>query len=214
MPEGVSPASGYLQMVMKDGSLIVIFDNILVLADDYVDAFSKFQRVIERCYERNVVLKMAKSWIGFEEAKFFGYEISQGKYSLGKDRKQAIMDMQFPTSVKSMQQFLGSALFFRNFVPNYSDLTAKLHQMTHKDFNWDPVTWTVNYHAEFIKLKETICQSCTLYAPDYDLVWVGRSDASLFACDIVVYQIAIVEGKRVHQLIGVASHKFSKQEFK
>jgi hypothetical protein len=63
MPEGVSPASGYLQMVMKDeeGWLIVIFDNILVLADDYKDAFVKFPRVIERCYERNVVLKMAKS---------------------------------------------------------------------------------------------------------------------------------------------------------
>jgi hypothetical protein len=48
---------------------------------------------------------------------------------LGKDRKQAIMDMEFPTSVKTMQHFLGSALFFRNFVPNYSDLTAKLHQI-------------------------------------------------------------------------------------
>jgi hypothetical protein len=86
--------------------------------------------------------------------------------------------------------------------------------MTHKDFNWDSTTWTIDYHGEFIKLKETICQSCTLYAPDYDLVWVGRSDASLFACGIVVYQIAIVKGKRVHQLIGVASHKFSKQAFK
>jgi hypothetical protein len=51
---------------------------------------------------------MTKSWIGFEEAKFFGYEISQGKYRLGKDRKQAVMDMQYPTSVKSMQQFRGS----------------------------------------------------------------------------------------------------------
>jgi hypothetical protein len=89
MPEGVSPASGYLQLIMKDifkdfdkeGWLIVIFDNILVLADTYDDAYSKFQRVIDRCHERNVVLKMAKSWMGFEEAKFFGYEISKGKYS-------------------------------------------------------------------------------------------------------------------------------------
>jgi hypothetical protein len=58
----------------------------LVLADSYKDAYSKFQRVSDRCYERNVVLKMAKSWMGFEQAKFFAYEISQGKYRLGKDR--------------------------------------------------------------------------------------------------------------------------------
>jgi hypothetical protein len=52
-----------------------------------------------------------------------------------------------------MQHFLGSALFFRNFVPNYSDLTAKVHQMAHKDVNWNPQTWTIDYKAEFLKLK-------------------------------------------------------------
>jgi hypothetical protein len=58
MPEGVSPASCCLQMVMKDvfknfdeeGWLIVTVDNILVLADDYEDAFAEFQRVIECCH--------------------------------------------------------------------------------------------------------------------------------------------------------------------
>jgi hypothetical protein len=69
--------------------------------------------------------------MGFEQAKIFGYEISQGKYSLGKDCKQAIMNKKFPTSVKTMQHSL-DLLFFRNFVPNYSDLTAKLHKMTSK----------------------------------------------------------------------------------
>jgi hypothetical protein len=54
---------------------------------------------------------MAKSWMGFEQAKFFGCVISQGKYCLGKDRKQAIMDMEFPTIVKTMQHFLGWICF-------------------------------------------------------------------------------------------------------
>jgi hypothetical protein len=101
MPEGVSPVSGYLQLVMKDifrdfeeeSWLIAIFDSILLLTETYEDAYSKFQRIIDRCYKRNVVLKMPKSWIGFEQAKFFGYEISQGNYCLGKGRKQAIMDI-------------------------------------------------------------------------------------------------------------------------
>jgi hypothetical protein len=43
---------------------------------------------------------------------------------------------------------------------------------------------------------------------------VGRSDASHYARGIVIYQIAIIDGKRFQQLIGVASHKFSKQAFK
>jgi hypothetical protein len=115
---------------------------------------------------------------------------------------------------KDREYFLGSVLFFRNVVPNYSDLKAKLHQMTHKDFNWNPVTWSIDYKAEFLKLKEAICESCTLYAPDYTLQWVGRSDACQYACGIVIYQIAIIDGKQVHQLIVIASHKVSKQAFK
>jgi hypothetical protein len=96
------------------------------------------------------------------------------------------MDMEFPTIVKTMQHFLGSALFFRNFVPNYSDLTAKLHQMTHRDLNWSTETWSIDYKAAFLKSKEPICKSCTLYAPAYTLQWVGRSDASQYASSIVI----------------------------
>jgi hypothetical protein len=82
MPEGVLPQVhiDIFNDFDKKGWLIIIFDNILVLADTYEDAYSKFQRVMDRCHKQKVVLKMAKSWMGFEEAKFFGFEISQGKY--------------------------------------------------------------------------------------------------------------------------------------
>jgi hypothetical protein len=43
---------------------------------------------------------------------------------------------------------------------------------------------------------------------------VGRSDESQYACGIAMFQIAIIDGKRVRQFIGIASHKFSKQAFK
>jgi hypothetical protein len=50
-----------------------------------------------------------------------------------------------------MQSFLGSALFFKNFIINYSDLTANLTEMTHKDFNWDEKTRIFDYRGNFDK---------------------------------------------------------------
>jgi hypothetical protein len=82
MPEGVSPASGVLMTVMREifvdfeEFMIVIFDNMLILACNFNDAFDKLKKVIKVCREKNVALKMAKSWLGFRDVKCFGYEIS------------------------------------------------------------------------------------------------------------------------------------------
>jgi hypothetical protein len=60
LPEGVSPASGVLMQVMYEifadylEWVVVIFDNILVCAVDYDDAFDKLVKVVHRCRERNV----------------------------------------------------------------------------------------------------------------------------------------------------------------
>ena len=83
-------------------------------------------------------MKMAKTWLGFKEVKFFGYKCQKGFYSLTEDRKEALLKIPFPTSTKGMQSFMGFALFFKPFMSTYSILAAPLNDMVHKDFNWDP----------------------------------------------------------------------------
>jgi len=40
-----------------------------------------------------------------------------------------------------MLSFLGAALFFKPFVPNYSEIASELNKMMHKDFNWKRESW-------------------------------------------------------------------------
>jgi len=216
LPEGVSPASGHLQsMMMKmfgdfEAWSIVIFDNVLLLAHDEDDACAKLKMFLERCDEHNVFLKMSKSWFGFPSVKFFGYKISKGKYEMDVDRKKAIMEFEMPNSQKSMQRFLGAALFFKSFVANYSDVAAKLHKMTHKDFNWDKRTWTDDYKEAFEKMKQSLVTSVALFFPDYELPWILRVDASDVAVGAVLCQIRTdKDGNEVFEPIGFASKKFS-----
>ena len=83
LPEGVSPASGYLQSyvmeMFKDFEqwAITIFDNILLLAHNKQDACDKLEKFLERCASRNVILKMQKTWLGFSSVKFFGYKAGE-----------------------------------------------------------------------------------------------------------------------------------------
>lgn len=215
LPEGVAPASGMLQRAVMqifddfEPWCICIFDNILVLCNGIDDGLDKLQKIIDRCHERQVVLKFSKSWIGFQEAKFFGYKVREGSYGLDADRKEAVLNMQMPANTKEMQRFLGTALFFNEFVPNYSEETRHLYDMIKDGFIWDKTTWLVDYEVEFHKVKEFIASSTEKYFPDYEKTWILRVDASENACGSVLLQVLEQDGKVIHQPLGFKSYKFS-----
>ena len=217
LPEGVGPASGVLQHLVRDifadfeDWIVVIFDNFLILADDHLDALEKFKKVLERCEEKGIVLKMKKSWIGTDEVTFFGYKVRHGSWELSEERKNAIDAIPFPTTTKDMQSFLGAALFFHHHIPDYSEWSAKLYEMTHDGFNWDPGTWNFDYKAHFFKFKDALKNAATLYFPDYSLPWFIRCDASQYAVGTVLYQVwTSSSGEKVNQPIAFASKRFSK----
>ena len=125
------------------------------------------------------------------------------------DRKKAILEFQMPTCQREMQSFLGAALFFKSFVPNYSGIASELNKMTHKDFNWKRDTWTYDYEADFNKMKTALSESVANHFPDYNLDWVLRVDASDKAVGAVLYQERPGDFGVVHEPIGFASQKFS-----
>ena len=216
LPEGVGPASGLLQHIVRkvfagfEDWTIVIFDNFLILADDYEDAYEKFDKVLKRCREYGIVLKMKKSFIGVDTVTFFGYEVTHGTWKLSDTRKKAIADMPFPTTMKGMQSFLGAALFFHNHVPDYSQWSAKLYEMTHAKFNWDPGTWKYDYKKHFEEFKVNIANAAMLHFPDYSLPWIVRCDASDKAVGAVLYQeFTNEDGEIEHQAIAFSSKRFS-----
>jgi hypothetical protein len=148
LPEGVGPASFILQQAVNeiyrdfDEWMIVIFDNLLILANDYNDAHSKIEKFYDRCIDWNVFLNFSKTWLWFKEVNFLGYECKENSYQLSSQRKEEIDKIPFPNSIKQMQSFLDVANFFSPFVPRYADYTAPLHDTFRKDFVWNPSTWT------------------------------------------------------------------------
>jgi hypothetical protein len=216
LPEGVGPASGILQSIVRrifadfDDWIIVIFDNFLVLASCYQDAFNKLRKVLLRCQSNGLILKIKKSWIGTDVVTFFGYEVHPGSWQLSDARKAAISSMIFPTTQKQMQSFLGAANFFHTHIPNFASWASALYECTATGFNWDPSTWIKDYVHLFEVFKDAITDSVTLHFPDYALPWVIRSDSSDHAVGAVLFQeFTDSQNIVIHQPIAFASHKYS-----
>ncbi len=212
--EGTSPASGLLHQRMKeifkdfDDWTIVMFDNILLLCNSYEDAYEKLEKFLTRCKEHNIFLKLEKTWLGVQKVTFFGYCCEYQKYYLSQERTKALAEVPFPDGIKPMQSFLGTANFFKSFIPNYSDHTAKLHDMTTKTFPWgDESKWTHDYRECFEDFKKVLVEAFTLHYPDYDLPWILRVDASTMGIGSVLLQ----DRDGVLEPIMFQSQKFSKQ---
>ena len=77
--------------------IIIIFDNILLLAHTYEDLYDKLVKVLIRCCDdRSVNLKITKSFFGVTKANFFGYKVSDGTYHLSQQRRDAIASIPMP----------------------------------------------------------------------------------------------------------------------
>ena len=129
MPEGISPAFMLLQRTV-----------LSIGADNYPDLLTRLKLFFTRCKERNIILKMTKSWFGVKEVTFFGLHLKDHLVSLSNSRKQEVQKLIMPINQKQMQSFMGLVNFFRPLIGGngviFSDLTAHLTSMTHKDFNW------------------------------------------------------------------------------
>ena len=218
MPEGIAPATGVLQETVREifddfsEWAIVIFDNMLILANDAKDAYEKFEKIIDRCIERNVKLKMPKSWLGFRKVDFFGYVCRHKSYEVNPDKKEALGKIPMPTNTKQARSLLGKGVFFSSFTPRYSDLVAHLTDMTKSSFNWDKSTWRHDYEAEYRRFIAGLQDACELFYPDYNLEWTLRTDASELGIGSVLLQKKILEDGSIQwQPIAFISKKFSAQ---
>jgi hypothetical protein len=214
MPEGVRSAPQEFQRIMRQvfepmkNHAIVIWDNVLVLCNTLEEVAERLQQVLELCKKHNIILKMAKTQIGFTSAEFFGYLVKQHTIELTQERKDGIQALKFFKNTKGAQSFLGSCNFFKDFIPNYSQHTCKLNDMTRKDFNWDRSTWKEPYEQEFENLKLQIQNAMTLHFPDYNKLWILRTDCSKDALGAILFQVG---DDGIYEPIAFVSQKLSEQ---
>ena len=214
LPEGVSPASIELQAIVNYifsdlDYVIALFDNLLICAYSEEDLYQKIEIFLDRCKKHNLVLKISKSNVGFNEVEFFGYRIKKDFYELTEERKEALKEIPFPVSIKSMQKFLGFAIYFQPFVKGYATLAAKLYHMTTKNFDWNKSTWTEDYESVFDKFKTALQNSQRLFYPDYSKRWVLRTDASQLGVGGVLLQEVEIDIRKELMPLFFVSKKFS-----
>jgi hypothetical protein len=195
VPEGIVAGSALLMTHAQkffmefDTWCLALHDNLLIGATDEMDMTEKMAKVLLRCHEANIQLKISKSKIAQESLSFFGYRITAGSYYSEEYRLQGILDLPFPKCLKDVQAFFGMMNYVSPFIPHYSTLMAPISAMNSKDFSYNKDKWRgIDYISKWEEAKRAVCHATTLYLPDRTLTWTVKTDASKYGIGAVLTQ--------------------------
>lgn len=84
-----------------------------------------------------------------------------------------------PKNKKEVREFLEQAgcYYYHGFVPNYSEVTSTLTDLTRMGAP-DLVQWTTPCQQAFIQVKAELCGGPLLHSPDFTLHFVLQTCAS------------------------------------
>ncbi|RWS24458.1 Pol polyprotein-like protein, partial [Leptotrombidium deliense] len=153
---------------IKHRGVDAFLDDIITAAKTIIEAVEVMQLLFDLLRYYKLKLKPEKTELFMTEINYLGVKPDQKKID-------AILNMRNPTCVKEMQSLLGTVNFYRNHIPNYSELIYDLVQQTKKNniFNFNE-----KCQSSFDKIKYilTSCPILTHYNSECDLE--VRTDAS------------------------------------
>jgi len=78
--------------------------------------------VFERLREFNVTVNPAKTKLGLSEVEYVGYVISITGTSITEEKRLKVLQFPLPETQKDLLQFIGVANYFRDHVPNMTEI--------------------------------------------------------------------------------------------
>ncbi len=181
-------------------------DDIIIHSNDWQRHMEHLRAVLKALRVAGLMANPRKCAIGRVEVRYLGFHLGHGQVRPQIDKTAAVAACPSPKTKKEVRQFLGLAGYYRRFVPNFSDLTSPLTDLTKKEA-LDPVQWTELCQQALTKVKAALCGGPLLHSPNFDLHFLLQTDASDRGLGAVLAQVVGGEERPVLYL----SRKLSKR---
>ncbi len=151
--------------------------DIIIYSQDWQRHMVHLREVLRALRGAGLTANPKKCAIGRVEVRYLGFHLGHGQVRPQIDKTAAIAACPRPKTKKEVRQFLGLAGYYRRFVPDYSELTSPLTDLTKKEVP-DTVPWTERCQQVFTQVKAALCGGPLLHSPDFSLPFLLQTDAS------------------------------------
>ena len=170
---GLKGGPGSFQRMMEltvngISNVIVYIDDLLAHTATHEEHIKTLQLVFNRLRNVNLKLSPDKCEFGATSVQYLGFRLTPQGILPGKDKLQAVKEMQPPTNVTEVRQFLGLCNYFRTHVKNFSTLAGPLNFLTSKKAGWRGGPLPPDAKESFNKLKQCLTSEPVVAYPRKD----------------------------------------------
>ena len=109
-------------------------DDILIIVTTWTSRYDKVRLLLSVCEWLNLSISLAKRFRGPRKVDYLGHQVSEaGLKAYSKDMKM-LFYLPYPTSLLSMQSFLGSLKYSSNVIEDFTILASVLYELRKNKF--------------------------------------------------------------------------------
>ena len=136
MPFGLSNAGSSFCRLMEQClgdqqfvTLLLYLDDICIFAPDVSAKFDQIELVFSQLKAFNLKIKLKKCYFFQASVNFLGHVLSPDGISANPEKVDKVRDWPVPKNSKKLHSFLGLALYYHQFIPNFAHIAKFLHQL-------------------------------------------------------------------------------------
>ena len=138
LPFGLSNAPATFQSIMNrifaDLDFVIVYlDDILIFSRTLEEHEEHVKIVLDVLRKEQLISKLSKRSFFQTSLPFLGHIVTAEGISVDPKKTEVVREWPKPASTHNVQQFLGLANYFRDFVQGYSKLAAPLTDLTSKN---------------------------------------------------------------------------------
>ncbi|KAE8982055.1 hypothetical protein PR002_g23640 [Phytophthora rubi] len=109
-------------------------DDILVTAGSWEILCEKVDKLLDACDEWNLSISVVKSFWGMKKVDYLGHRVSADGMEARPKDLSSLANLPFPTTLRSMQSFLGSLNYYSRFIEDFAVYASILYELREADF--------------------------------------------------------------------------------
>lgn len=214
MPFGLTNAPATWQRIVDrvlgvdlENNVMVYLDDIIIISKTFSEHLKLLGIVFDRLTEAGLIVSEKKCHFCKPELKYLGYVVDAKGLRPDPEKVEAIVNIIPPKNITEIRRFIGTASWYRRFVPNFSTIIAPITRLTKKNIKWE---WSSECQKSFNLIKEALVTAPVLTCPDFNRPFTLQVDASHFGLGAILSQ-QFDDGEKV---ISYLSRSLTRQEMK
>lgn len=103
-------------------------DDIVIYSETREEHERHLRRIFELFLSKNIAISPSKSFVGYPNVELLGFRVDGLGLSTTADRVKAFKILEFPNTLKALEQYIGMSGFLRHLIPYYAKIVEPLQQ--------------------------------------------------------------------------------------